>query len=691
MKVRPSYSNKTVFVIITILCFIIYGNSLQNGYNFDDAWSFENKGETDLITGIQNSFSSTYVSIGELNYGYRPISIALFEVEQAIFGQKPTISHGINVLFYILVCYLLFIWLSKYVKVNWWLASIVTLIFIFLPIHSEVVNSIKNRDELLSALFGILFLIMCWKYYRKGGVAPLLIGFLCFILALLSKPNVVTFIAIVPLGLLLTSELNKKRLVVMIISPILLLAVATQSIKAVTDLGEIKNVHEVVENPLYGTHSGADKVNVAINSFGFYLTGLVSVHEFGAYYGLDTIDFLKLHVSYQIAVLIYVISLIVLLILYFKSRKYKLSVFALLFISIAILPFLNIFQVMPGVVGERLVFQSSIGFSLLIGGIIYHLLMKFKSGSLKMVKPLVIGLLAVATVFWVVKTVSRNNDWHSLESLMSADLEKYPKSLKMNMIMGSVQYNQGITTEGNVRNIVDVEKIKLARNHFSLALETFAEHKVALFNIAWMDTYILQGNPDTLQTQWDKLVELEVLDSAEVVPHMFNILELKGKTKEALDLSVVECGKGDLALGIGGMRIAVSKSKWKYVWELSQCLYMDEGQRHQKLIEMWKRLSQSDPEKAELLMQALITMDESPYYGKIRVQNLMLTSRFSECLELLNKLDVRFPNDVEIKMFYGNIYTSLNQIENALIAFNEALLLQPDNENLSAHIKTLQQ
>ena len=85
--------------ILFLLCFVFYGNSLSNGYNLDDHFVYtENpkalKGLNDLSAIFkQNSFEgSTY------NFGYRPITVLSFAVENEIFGVDPFVSHFINLL-----------------------------------------------------------------------------------------------------------------------------------------------------------------------------------------------------------------------------------------------------------------------------------------------------------------------------------------------------------------------------------------------------------------------------------------------------------------------------------------------------------------------------------------------------------------------------------------------------------------
>ena len=689
MKPIPPYSNKIVFLVVALLCFILYGNTLQNGYNLDDAWAFQEKGNADVLTEIQESFTTRYVNIGELDYGYRPISSLVFALEQGLFGQNPIVSHFINVLLYAFVCFVLFLWLTKQLKIGWWLAVSITATFLFLPIHSEVVNSVKNRDELLSALFGILFLIWSWKFYRQGGALTFIIGMLFFFLSLLSKSNTLPLLFALPVGLWITEELNKRRLLLLAILPFVVTLLLQKTIVEIAGFGETKNANEFVENPLYGEHTAMDRVVVASNSFGFYLFALVSVEPFSSYYGYDTIEFLKWHFGYISAIVIFVLVALFLLFKYIQQRKYKLSLFALVFAMFCLGPFLNILTRMPGVVGERLIFLSSIGFAIIAGSFVHIALAKAKRLKKELVYVYIIIIVLIGGI-WSVKTIRRNKDWNSLESLMTADLKVYPRAVKLNMIMGSVRYNEGVVTKGEIREIKDLEKVIEARNYFEKALNVYDQHAVAIYNIAWVDTYVLDGDVDITSKRWWKLVEMEVLDSAAVMPFIVHLMEKKGDTKDVLRESLDLCQKGDHQSGLNGMRIALSEKKWSELWEFSECLYSDIGQRREQLTSVWKNLIAVDPEKAEALIDALIDMDSSVYYGKIKVKYLMEKGQLPVAMSLLSELNNQVSNDVEIKLLIGNLYTSFNQKDNALKSFKEALALDPNNEKLKNYVRSLE-
>ena len=77
----------------------------------------------------------------------------MFAVEWEISKNNPVLSHWVNVIFYALTGWLLFITLFKLLKeYNIVVPFIISILFISHPIHTEVVANIKSRDELMGNL-----------------------------------------------------------------------------------------------------------------------------------------------------------------------------------------------------------------------------------------------------------------------------------------------------------------------------------------------------------------------------------------------------------------------------------------------------------------------------------------------------------------------------------------------------------
>ncbi len=207
-------NNKIVVLSIIVLSFLLYGKSISNGYNIDDDYVIENH---ELAQGgvksIPKIFTSRYHTKDNYYFGYRPLTVAIFAIEYDFFinilGIKaelfPHIAHFFNIIYYILCCSILFLVLKTLFKTidnNVLIAFISTIIFLAHPIHSEVVLSLKNREEILMLFFSLLSFSQSLKYYETRKLYRLGLGSLFLALGFLAKESAVVFLAIIPFSIL---------------------------------------------------------------------------------------------------------------------------------------------------------------------------------------------------------------------------------------------------------------------------------------------------------------------------------------------------------------------------------------------------------------------------------------------------------------------------------------------------------
>ena len=187
-------------MLLVILVLAVFGNTLFNSYSLDDALDiFENEKVMKGIAGIPEIFTSPFCIINNAEFDYRPISPSTFAIEYQLFGLRPHISHFFNLLLYIAVVLLAFNFLSlllnKYKPI---VVFIIMILFTVHPLHTEVVASLKNRQELLAYLFGFLAMIQIYKYIHNEHSNKNVVLAVCFmVLSLLSKLSALPFVGII--------------------------------------------------------------------------------------------------------------------------------------------------------------------------------------------------------------------------------------------------------------------------------------------------------------------------------------------------------------------------------------------------------------------------------------------------------------------------------------------------------------
>lgn len=207
-----SFFQRNIFeLIIVTFCFVIYSNSLLNGYNMDDELVTRNHRLTSKgISAIPEIFTSPYYQDESgYAYEYRPVVLASFAIEHSLFGDNPFVSHFFNLLLYAFCCVFLYRVLRSVSTAFTPVFSLaIALLFASHPSHTEVVSSIKNRDEILGLIFCLLSLLVAFKAVHHKRKNLLLSLPIVFALALMNKITFLSFAIIIPFTLLLFTEIN---------------------------------------------------------------------------------------------------------------------------------------------------------------------------------------------------------------------------------------------------------------------------------------------------------------------------------------------------------------------------------------------------------------------------------------------------------------------------------------------------
>jgi len=204
-EAKKSLSWKLLYVICAALAFLLYVNTLGHDYTVDDTTVMQNnKFTTQGIAGLDEIFSSSYrAGFWDRKEGlYRPLSVAMFAIEWEIAPGNPFPGHLINVLLYALTAAVLLSTLRRLLSgLQPAVPLVITLLWVFHPLHTEVVANIKSRDEILAFLFGISALRSLLIFHVTGRASTMALSLASFILALLSKENSITWTGVFPLAL----------------------------------------------------------------------------------------------------------------------------------------------------------------------------------------------------------------------------------------------------------------------------------------------------------------------------------------------------------------------------------------------------------------------------------------------------------------------------------------------------------
>ncbi len=429
---KPLFWQTAIFGLAVLL----YANTIKHGYALDDVISitmnsFTKKGFAgfkDILT--KDSFVGFIGNASELSGGrWRPLALITFATERQFFGQAPTVSHIINVLLYGLCCVALFRLLYDFIiKQNLWLSLAATLLFTVHPIHTEVVANIKSRDEILSLLFILTSLHLALRYHYGQGKGYLLpISLICYFLALLSKENGVTGIAFIPLLYYVLSKdtpTQALRRAIPHIAIILFYMILRIAVIGFThkQIDEVMNAPYMLATPLQAL---ATKLYVLL----LYIKLLFFPYPLSYDYSYHQIPYRNIFDFWTIVSVLINGALLVYAAINIR-RKDMLS-FALLFYFFSIFIVSNLLVDTGGVLGERFLFQPSVGYVL-------ALVLVLQAGSTHFIKKeherlrVILILTLIIMLPSIAWTYMRNKDWKNDNTLFITDVKTCPNSARTN-------------------------------------------------------------------------------------------------------------------------------------------------------------------------------------------------------------------------------------------------------------------
>lgn len=258
-----------------LLCILLYGNTINNGYAGDDVIITNNSYILKGFSAIKDIFDK-----GSL-YGwnktiyiqqYRPLTLLCFMAENSLFGLNPHVSHLINVLLYAFTIVLLYLFLHKILKnYNPYIALAATLLFAFHPIHTEVVANVKSRDEILGFLFGLLSFYFIILHQEKKNKQYYFWSLAAFAVSIFCKENCLSFIAAIPLLLYFFTSLEIKKIIYKTIPFLGIVAIyfgiRSQVLSSMAFSGQIP----VWDNALMAANNSWDRTATSFVLMGMYI------------------------------------------------------------------------------------------------------------------------------------------------------------------------------------------------------------------------------------------------------------------------------------------------------------------------------------------------------------------------------------------------------------------------------------
>lgn len=366
--------------LLFLLSLSVYGNTLNNGFVFDDneqivhnQWIKDYRHIPDIFTSGVWSFREPNKNIGIY---YRPLMHVFFMVEYYFFGLNPFGYHAINIILHFLDSVLLFVFLLVFIpkivlphdERGMWggifgLAILSAVIFSLYPINTEVVNWISAMPELSFTFFYLLALSFYFVSHERK--IYFFLSLLFFILSLLCKETAVTLPLLLFLYHFLLQDTVRENI--------------REKIKrcffAVAPFFVISLIFVVARTMILGIN--IDDI-ISHNFFAFVLIELImgiiifvrSIMEIlfpfkqSIFHSFQPTD---MSILYVLAVIVPpLLFLSIVFKKYIKIRVSKVVIWSSILFLVPLLPALNYFYLNVFLLSERYLYVPSMGFSLFV-------------------------------------------------------------------------------------------------------------------------------------------------------------------------------------------------------------------------------------------------------------------------------------------------------------------------------------
>ena len=509
IKSKPTENILRLRIIFSVLAILLYGSTI--GYKFtldDDIFYLKHSSVQKGLSGVGELFTHGSMEKFDKSTGvqpYRPITLLSFAFEKTFFNNSAAMSHLVNLLFYVLLLNVMFsLLILLFPKVNGQLLAGIVLLFAAHPIHTEVVASVKSRDELLAALFGLL----AWRQFMlqsdsENNLQSIIKGgCIYFGLSLMSKESAIPLLVLIPASAYMLKSLKLQQVLLKSI-PLAVVSLFYLGIRALVLPPAGPGVTlPILNNILNGAQGFAELSATKMEILYYYLKLLFIPWPLCWDYSFNQIPVIDW--SNMIASVSVILHLALLgLAIYLFRRKPVLS-FSILFYFIMSTPTNNIFILNGATVGERFLFFPSFGFVVALLFVVAEVfkidLFKFSGSN----KTIFTGLIASVIIIYSGLTLARSSDWKNNITLFKRGVEVSPNSSRTHYSLAT-EYFTLATETGNTKE--RDQNLNAALEQFDLSLKILPNNFQALYNMGI--SYVVIGDTAKAIEKYEKAIQLD--------------------------------------------------------------------------------------------------------------------------------------------------------------------------------------
>ena len=456
---RSLPNDQLLMLIIALFGLLLYGNTIFNGYSFDDTYNTPLEERVAKgIRGIPEILTTPYLVVAESERrgDYRPVTMISYAIESDLFGENPGISHFINVLLYMLTGILLFlVFCNLFKQYHRLFPFLATLLFMAHPMHTEVVASLKNREEILSLLFALWSMLLFLRHYSPrpevenskqslNKIGLLAVALLLYTLAFFSKAGSVTFGLLIPLSLYLFKGMNGKKALAWAVPLTILPFVVMLLINMSFESGYGTKIY-YTENPLHETSGLGVRLSAVFYSLAYYVKMALLPYPMLFYYGTGKLNPIGWGNPITIISAIGHLAALAFALYHAYNRKRKTLSYGILYYLIALSIYVNLVAVMAGIVADRYLYNATAGLAILV---VWGLSKSLKTDIENSASTLqakhwrLVGAMLLLLLPCALLTIMRNPQWTDTLTLLQSDIKYLEKSAVPQYLLGQEWLNQ---------------------------------------------------------------------------------------------------------------------------------------------------------------------------------------------------------------------------------------------------------
>lgn len=551
--------NAGLILLLILISFGVFYNSLENSFVWDDTRYILDHPFIEKWSNIKYLFSATYfqdpqkmLSLGMYNVA-RPVWVISAMVDYKIWGFNPLGHHLTNLILHSLSVVLLFVLLNLIFK-NYYLSFLASLIFALHPIHTETVNVVTFRTDMLALVFMILAFIVFIKALGTKGLRSL-IAIICsvvfYIIANFAKGMAITLPVLLGLYLYLLVPKEKlaknKKAIYLYFSLIGLIAIAYLF---------LRRTHFFYGTPDIAIPLGETnllyRLGVMSAVFTNYLRLLFLPIGLCADYSFSLPPSM---LSPGVILGACLLASIFIYALIFRKKQSLIS-FTIFWFFVTLFPVSNIIP-MVNIIAERYLYIPSIGFCIFFA----FIFLKLRNFPSKLCFRRAINLLFIFILgFYALGTIKRNQDWKDNLTIWSKTVRQSPDNFRVRNNLGkaygmtgrineaigeferSLKINpQGFIAHANLGACYQkLGRFDEAKSEYRKALrikptEGRAIRKLWIVHVGLGNDYLKVGRLDEAMQEYLAAVALKP-EFAPVYYNLGNIFLKRGMLKEAKEM-----------------------------------------------------------------------------------------------------------------------------------------------------------